>query len=123
MSKAGLDIPAAPDQAWSMDFMSDQLASGKTFRRVNVIDDYNREGLGIDVDLSLSAPRVIRALDQIIEWHGRPATLRCDNGSEYISQALLERANRNRTTLSHIQPGKPDRHACIERFKRAARRE
>jgi putative transposase len=70
-----------------MDFMSDQLVSGKTFRtfNVNVIDDYNREGLGIEVDLSLPALRVIRALDQVIEWRGKPAAIRCDNGPEYIS--------------------------------------
>ena len=62
-----LDVPKAMNQVWSMDFMSDQLASGKTFRTFNVMDDYNREGLGIEVDTSLPSSRVIRALDQIIE--------------------------------------------------------
>ena len=54
------------------------------------IDDFSREGLGIEVDFSLSAERVTRALDQIIEWRGKPACLRCDNGPEYISKILLE---------------------------------
>ena len=77
------DVPTAPNQVWSMDFMSDQLISGKTFRTFNVIDDYNREGLGIEVDLSLPAQRVIRALDQIIEWRGKPT-----------QNAYIERFNR-----------------------------
>ena len=72
-----------------MDFMSDGLRDGRTIRTFNVIDDYNREGLGIEVDFSLPAPRVIRALDQIIEWRGKPAAIRCDNGPEYISQTLV----------------------------------
>ena len=85
-----------------MDFMSDQLTSGKTLRTFNVIDDYNREGPRIEVDLSLPSARVIRALDQIIEWRGKPAALRCDNGPEYISQALVEWANKHRITLIYI---------------------
>ena len=84
-----LDVPIAPNQVWSMDFMSDQLVSGKTFRTFNVIDDYNREGLGIEVDLSLPSVRVIRALEQMIQWRGKPAALRCDNGPEYLSQMLV----------------------------------
>ena len=63
-----LPVPTAPNQVWSMDFMSDQLASGKTFRTFNVLDDCKREGLCIEVHLSLPAQRVMRVLDQIIEW-------------------------------------------------------
>lgn len=116
-----LDVPKAPNQVWSMDFMSDQLASGKSFRTFNVLDDYNREGLGIEVDTSLPAARVIRALNQIIEWLGKPAALRCDNGPEYISQTLMDWANEQRITLLYIQPGKPTQNAYIERFNRTAR--
>lgn len=118
-----LDVPTAPNQVWSMDFMSDQLASGKPLRTFNVLDDYNREGLGIEVDVSLPAARVIRALEQIIEWRGKPAALRCDNGPEYISQALVGWANQQRITLIYIQPGKPTQNAYIERFNRTARHE
>ena len=85
-----LDVPKAANQVWSMDFMLDQLISGKTFRAFNVMDDYNREGLGIEVDISLPSARVIRALVQIIEWRGKPAALRCDNGPEYLSQTLVD---------------------------------
>jgi len=118
-----LDVPTAPNQVWSMDFMSDQLVNGKSIRTFNVIDDYNREGLGIEVGLSLPALRVIRALDQIIEWRGKPAAIRCDNGPEYISQSLVDWASKNRITLIYIQPGKPTQNAYIERFNRTARHE
>lgn len=73
----------AINQSWSMDFMHDQLSDGRSFRLFNVIDDFNREGPGIEVDFSLPAERVIRSLDQIIEWRGKPLQIRCDNGSEY----------------------------------------
>jgi putative transposase len=66
------------------------LIDGRTFRTFNVIDDYNREGLGIDVDLSLPSARVIRSLEQIIEWRGKPAAIRLDNRPEYISQSLVD---------------------------------
>jgi len=71
-----------------MDFMHDQLRNGRSYRLFNVIDDFNREGLGIEVDFSLPAERVIRSLEQIIEWRGKPQTFRCDNGPEYISHRL-----------------------------------
>lgn len=118
-----LSVPTALNQVWSMDFMSDQLASGKSFRTFNVMDDYNREGLGIEVDLSLPSARVVRALDQIIEWRGKPAAIRCDNGPEYLSQTLVDWANEKRITLLYIQPGKPTQNAYIERFNRTARHE
>jgi putative transposase len=118
-----LDVPIAPNQVWSMDFMSDQLVSGKTFRTFNVIDDYNREGLGIEVDLSLPFVRVIRALEQMIQWRGKPAALCCDNGPEYLSQMLVDWASRYHITLLYIQPGKPTQNAYIERFNRTARHE
>jgi len=74
-----LSVPVAVNQVWSIDFMSDALADGRKLRTFNVLDDYNREGLGIEVDLSLPSARVIRSLEQIIEWRGKPAAIRCDN--------------------------------------------
>ena len=90
-----LAVPETINQVWSMDFMHDQLADGRSFRLFNVLDDFNREGLGIEVDLSLPSARVIRSLEQIIEWRGKPAVIRCDNGPEYISGALLSWAQRH----------------------------
>lgn len=63
-----LAVPEAINVCWSMGFMHDQLSDGRNYRLLNIIDDFNREGLGIEVDLSLPAERVIRTLDQIIEW-------------------------------------------------------
>ena len=74
-----LAVPDAPNHTWSMDFMADQLADGRSFRTLNVLDDFNREGLSIEVDFSLPAMRVVRSLNQIIEWRGKPATIRVDN--------------------------------------------
>jgi putative transposase len=113
--------PVAVNDIWSMDFMHDTLADGKHFRLFNVIDDYNREGLDITVDHSLHALRVIRALDQVNEWRGKPRAIRCDNGPEYISGALTEWAEKHRIRLEYIQPGKPQQNAYIERYNRTVR--
>lgn len=118
-----LSVPSGINQVWSIDFMSDSLYDGRTVRTFNVIDDYNREGLGIEVDFSLPSTRVIRALEQIIEWRGKPKALRCDNGPEYISNELIKWANKHQITLLYIQPGKPTQNAYIERFNRTARQE
>lgn len=106
-----------------MDFMHDQLTDGRTFRLFNVIDDFNREALGIEVDFSLPSERVIRSIDQIIEWRGKPKVLRCDNGPEYVSAAIIEWANRKGIRIEYIQPGKPQQNAYVERFNRTVRYE
>jgi putative transposase len=118
-----LSVPTSINQVWSMDFMSDSLVNGSKLRTFNVMDDYNRECLTIEVDRSLPSKRVIRALEQVIEWRGKPAALRCDNGPEYISGEMISWANRNKVTLLYIQPGKPTQNAYIERFNRTARHE
>ena len=118
-----LSVPVAPNQVWSIDFMSDSLIDGRSLRTFNVLDDYNREGLGIEVDQSLPSARVIRALNQIIEWRGKPDAIRCDNGPEYISQTLVDWAKERHITLMYIQPGKPTQNAYIERFNRTVRHE
>jgi putative transposase len=101
-----------------MDFMADRLGDGRAFRLLNVLDDFNREGLGIEVDFSLPAERVIRSLDRIIEWRGKPGTIRVDNGPEYISGKLLTWAEKRGITIQHIQPGQPQQNAYIERYNR-----
>ena len=116
-----LTVPTTINECWSMDFMHDQLANGRSFRLFNVLDDFNREGLGIEVDLSLPAERVVRALNQIIEWRGKPKQIRCDNGPEYISQLLEKWAAKNQIQLVFIQPGNPQQNAYIERYNRTVR--
>jgi putative transposase len=116
-----LAVPEAINQAWSMNFMHHNLDDGRQYRLFNVLDDFNREGLGIEVDLSLPSARVIRALDQIIEWRGRPKGIRCDNGPEYLSGVLQEWSARKNIRIDYIQPGKPQQNAYVERFNRTVR--
>lgn len=77
-----LAVPVKPNQRWSMDFMHDALTDGRGFRLFNVIDDYNRQALTVEIDFSLPAQRVIRSLNQLIECRGKPVQVRCDNGPE-----------------------------------------
>jgi putative transposase len=109
------------NECWSMDFIHDQLADGRSCRLFNVIDDFNREGLIIDAYISLPAERVIRSLEQIIEWKGKPKAIRCDNGPEYISRKLADWAERNEITLLFIQPSNPQQNAYIKRSNRTVR--
>jgi putative transposase len=74
-----LAVPAEPNVTWSLDFMADRLEDARGFRLLNVLDDFNREGLGIEADFSLPAERVTRTLDRIIEWRGQPLAIRVDN--------------------------------------------
>jgi putative transposase len=118
-----LAVPEAVNVSWSMDFMADRLGDGRAFRLLNVLDDFNREGLGIEVDFSLPAERVIRSLERIIEWRGSPASIRVDNGPEYISGKLLTWAEKRQITIRYIQPGKPQQNAYVERYNRTVRHE
>jgi len=116
-----LVVPEQANQTWSLDFMSDSLSNGRTFRTLNVIDDYNREALWIEVDTSLPAERVVRVLEQLLFWRGMPIRIRMDNGPELISQRLASWAAEKHIELLHIQPGKPAQNAYIERFNRTFR--
>ena len=121
--KAPLSVPARPNETWSADFMSDALWSGRRFRTFNVLDDFNREALRIEIDTSLPAQRVVRALDQLIEIRSKPKVLRTDNGPEFISEALALWAKRHGVELRFIQPGKPMQNGYVERFNRTYREE
>ena len=116
-----LTVPQGINQVWSMDFMHDQLDDGRTFRLFNVIDDFNREAIGMEVDFSLPSERVIRELKQIISWRGKPQVIRCDNGPEYISAAIQNWAVDWGIKLEYIQPGNPQQNAYVERFNRTVR--
>ena len=70
-----LEVPKAINECWSMDFMHDRLQNGRSYRLLNIIDDFNREGLAIEIDFSLPSERVIRTLNQIIEWRGKPRAI------------------------------------------------
>lgn len=116
-----LSVPTKPNQVWSMDFMSDALAVGRANRSLNVIYDFNREGLAVDLDLSMPSFRVIRILEQIMEWLGKLAIIRRDNVPEYLCNQLVTLVIKQNITLMYIQPGKLRQIAYIERFNRTAR--
>lgn len=116
-----LRTPEEINDTWSIDAVHDQLGDGRAFRAFNVIDDFNREGLGIEVDLSLPADRVTRALDQIIEWRGKPLAIRLDNAPEYRGSVMEEWAKAHGIDLRFIQPGKPQQNGYVERYNRTVR--
>jgi putative transposase len=118
-----MDAPAVLNRTWALDFMHDMLYDGRRFRTLNVLDDGNREGLAIEVGTSLPGTRVVGVLDQLIAIHGAPRAIRCDNGPELLSRALTDWCERHGVVLQHIQPGKPNQNADIERFNRTYRRE
>lgn len=108
---------------WSLDFMHDAFYSGRSIRTLNVIDEANRQCLRIDIATSIPAQRVIRFVEQLIEIHGRPQAIRCDNEPESASYAFTEWCESQHISIRYIQPGKPDQNAFIERFNRSYREE
>ena len=118
-----LIVPADMNQCWSIDFMSDSLFCGRRFRTFNVVDDYNREALAIEVDLSLPSVRVVRVLERIVAWRGYPVKIRMDNGPEFISVTLADWADNHEIQLEFIKPGKPTQNSYVERFNRTYRTE
>lgn len=116
-----LKEPIRANQVWSVDFMHDQLSDGRTYRLFNVIDDYRREGISIEAGFSLPSARIIRALNQLLEWRDKPAVIRCDNGPEFVSHAFTQWAVKQGIRIEYIQPGKPQQNAYIERANRTIR--
>ncbi|MBO0953346.1 IS3 family transposase [Fibrella forsythiae] len=113
----------ACNQCWSLDFTSDTLTGGRKFRTLKVVDDYNREALGMEIDYSLPARRVTCLVDQLVERFGKPERLRSDTGPEFISQAMEDWCNHPCIELCWIEPGKPTQNAHIERFHGTSRRD
>lgn len=121
--KQPLQAPQAINQGWSMDFMCDSLVDGRRFRLLNIIDEYNRESLAIEIDTSLPALRVIRTLEQLIERRTKPRTIRVDNGPEFISDRLQQWCDDKHILLQFIQPGKPMQNGFVERNNGSLRKE
>ena len=118
-----LTVPDTANVTWSIDFMSDSLSTGRKFRTFNVIDDFNREALAIEIDSSLPAPRIVRVLDRVSKQRGYPNNLRCDNGPELRATFLMDWAKEHNIKILFIQPGSPTQNAYIERFNGTYRHE
>jgi putative transposase len=111
-----MPVPDRVNERWSLDFVSDQLANGRRFRVLNVVDDFSRECVLQVVDFSLCGQRLARELDRLAEQRALPKTIVCDNGPELTSKALFFWSQRTNVKLHFIQPGKPTQNAFVESF-------
>lgn len=118
-----LMVPTQPNQVWSADFVSDALYSGVRFRTFNVIDDFNREALKIEIDTSLPSARLVRVFEQLKDERGLPDVLRTDNGPEFLGECFTRWCQEHGVMIDYIEPGKPNQNAYIERFNRSYRTE
>ena len=121
--RSPLTVIAKPNSSWALDFMHDSLYWGKRFRCLNILDEGVRECLGVEVDTSIPAERVVRALDNIAQYRGYPEQIRMDNGPELVSRIFVEWCTKHDINMAYIQPGKPNQNAYIERFNRTMRHE
>ncbi|QHO77694.1 IS3 family transposase [Bradyrhizobium sp. CCBAU 051011] len=115
-TRAPMTVAMAPNDRWSLDFVSDQLTDGRRFRILTVVDDCTRECLALVADTSLSGARVARELDRLVIERGKPKMVVSDNGSELTSNAILTWADQSRVAWHYIAPGKPMQNAFIESF-------
>jgi len=112
-----------PNQSWSMDFVSDGFVDGRRLRCLNIVDDFTKECLAIEVDTSLPGRRVVSVLERLAEIRGLPKSITVDNGPEFIGKALDAWAYERQLTLRFIDPGKPQQNAFIESFNGSLRDE
>src|SRR5712692_9017448 len=115
--------PVGANQAWALDFVHDRLLAGRGFRALAVIDEWSRESLAIEVDVSLTGERVKRVLERLGSGRGLPAVIQSDNGPEFTGRVLDQWAYERGVKLQFIEPGKPIQNAFIESFNSRLREE
>ena len=108
--------PGAANEVWSMDFLFDRIASGRSLKILAIVDDATTEAVATVVEHSMGGAHLTRVLDQICYQRGKPAVIRSDNGPEFVGKAMLNWAHRHGVTLRPIEPGKPNQNAYIESF-------
>lgn len=111
-----LEVPTKPNELWAMDFVLDSFAGGRRFRTLTVKDLFTHEAVALHVDLSITGEKVAEVLERLKLSRGIPPKIICDNGSEFISNAMDQWSYRNGVELKFIQPGKPVQNAFIESF-------
>ena len=114
--RAPLAVPSRRRERWSMEFTVDTLADGRGFRTLNIVDDFTRECMAIEVDRSLPGLRVARVLDRLHATTGLPQAIVVDNGPEFAGRTLDAWAYAHGVTLRFIRPGKPIENAYVESF-------
>ena len=107
---------AAPNEVWTMDFMSDQLFDGRRIRILTIVDAFSRLSPAIDIRQSYRGSDVVETLERVTRDHGMPKTIRVDHGPEFIGKELDLWAWMNGVTLDFSRPGKPTDNAFIESF-------
>lgn len=119
------DRPVAtrPNECWSMDFVSDQLFDGRRIRVLTLVDNHTRESLALHVAPRVRGMDVVKVLERVVDAHGRPGSIRMDNGPEFISKDLDLWAYWNKVKLDFSRPGKPTDNAFIESFNARFRME
>jgi putative transposase len=115
-SRAPILVESKPNARWSVDFVHDQLACGRRFRILNIVDDVTRECLAAIPDTSISGRRVARELTALIKRRGKPGMIVSDNGTEFTSNAMFAWAHDNRVVWHFIAPGKPMQNGFCESF-------
>jgi len=115
-ARVPLALPKAANEVWTVDYTHDQLASGRKFRTLNLMDGYTREALAIEVDTSLPGLRVVRVLERLQERRGTPVAIQVDNGTEFTSRVVDQWAYQHGVALHFIERGKPTQNAFIESF-------
>jgi putative transposase len=116
IARCPLILPTRPNQRWSMDFVHDQLTTGRRFRCFALQDDFTKQCHTILADFSINGLRVSHELSRLIDLHGRPDFIVCDNGTEFTSMAMFDWAQRSGVDLQFIEPGKPHQNGFIEAF-------
>jgi putative transposase len=108
--------PRATNEVWSMDFVFDRIASGRTLKCLVMVDDATHEAVAIVPEHTLGGDHLTRILDGICAQRGTPSVIRTDNGPEFIGQAMLNWAHHRGVALRLIEPGKPNQNAYVESF-------